>query len=255
MSVEAAHLSIHRLGRHVLRRVSLTIDDGEVVSIIGPNGAGKSTLMAGLLGLLSATEGEVRLDGVGIERIPRRQVARRIAYVPQVHEGYLGFPVREVVVSGRYAHLGPLDPLAEQDRKAVTAAVTATRIEDLLNRTVDTLSGGERQKVWLAAALAQGASMLFLDEPTNALDPAHQAELIRIMRGFAAAGNTLLVVCHDLNLPLALGGRAVGLKAGKVFFDAQVDVLLDTTRLGELFETKFILHQGKDGRPSIHLNL
>jgi ABC-type cobalamin/Fe3+-siderophores transport system ATPase subunit len=168
--------------------------------------------------------------------------------VPQIHEGYMGFSVRDVVEGGRYAHIHPLDPLSEQDRRAIREAVVACRIDDLLDRTVDTLSGGERQKAWIAAALAQQSSVMFLDEPTNALDPAHQAELIRIMRGFVGPDHTLVVICHDLNLPVALGGRVVALRQGRAAFDGKVEMLLDTNRLRDLYGTDFALYRADDGK-------
>lgn len=255
MTIEAEKLTIRRLGRTVLQDVSLQINDGECVSIIGPNGAGKSTLMAGLLGLIPAASGDVSLNGAPLGRLSRREIARRVAYVPQIHEGYMGFRVRDVVETGRYAHVRPLDPLSEVDHRAIAEAVEACRIGDLLDRTVDTLSGGERQKVWIAAALAQQAPAMFLDEPTNALDPAHQAELIRIMRHLAGGTRTLVVICHDLNLPIALGGRVVAIREGRVVLDGGVEMLLDTARLRELFGADFVLHRGEEGGVSIQLRV
>ncbi len=255
MGIEARGLTVVRIGRTVLRDVDLKIDDGERVCIIGPNGAGKSTLMAALLGLLPAERGEVRLDGAPLDRLGRREVGRRVAYMPQVHEGHLGFTVREVVQSGRYAHVHPLAGLDRADREAVDRAVEACRLGNLLDRPVGTLSGGERQKVWLAAALAQDTPAMFLDEPTAALDPRHQADLIGIMRRYAAAGRTLVVVCHDLNLPPAIGGRVVALRDGAVVFDAAVEQLFDPAVLGALYETTFVLHHGPDGRRSVHLDV
>jgi iron complex transport system ATP-binding protein len=248
MTIEAERLTVHRLGRVVLQDVSLHIDDGQCVSIIGPNGAGKSTLMAAVLDLLPAESGTIRIGGNPIGGMSRRDIARRVAYVPQIHEGYMGFAVRDVVETGRYAHVRPLDPLSEADHQAVAEAVAACRIEDLLDRTVDTLSGGERQKVWIAAALAQQSPAMFLDEPTNALDPAHQVELIRIMRGFASGDHTLLVICHDLNLPLALGGRVIALRQGRVAFDGEVEMLLDTDRLNGLYGADFALYHADRGQ-------
>src|SRR5690606_26463557 len=160
---------------------------------------------------------------------------------------------REIIEGGRYAHLDPLDPLSAEDRDIVVSAAAATGVDALLDRPVDTLSGGERQKVWIAAALAQRTPILFLDEPTNALDPAHQVELIRIMRAFArkdgsTSAHTLLVISHDLNLPLALGGRVLALRGGNVAFDEPVEALLDTARLEALFGTPFVLHYDAAGR-------
>lgn len=256
MAIRAEGISVSRLGRRVLHEVSLRIDDGQCVSIIGPNGAGKSTLMAALLGLLPLEAGDVQIDGTPLGGLTRRQIARQVAYVPQIHEGYLGFRVRDVVESGRFAYLDPLAPLSEADRRAIDEAVAATHIAELLDRPVDTLSGGERQKAWIAAALAQQTPALFLDEPTNALDPAHQAELIRMMRALSAAGKTLVVICHDLNLPLALGGRAAAVRRGKLVLDNTVDALLDLDRLKTIFDTDFTLHrEGEAGPWSVHLRI
>ena len=256
MSIEVDRLTVRRLKATVLRDVSLQIQDGQCVSIIGPNGAGKSTLMSAMVNMLPIPKGRVLLDGKPLHRYKRRDIARRIAYVPQWMDGYMGFRVREVIESGRYAHLEPLESLSEQDRLAVDEAVAACKVTSLLDRRVETLSGGERQKVWIAAALAQQAPTLFLDEPTNALDPAHQADLIRIMRAFAGRGGTLVVICHDLNLALALGGRVVALHQGAIFFDESVEVLRDTRRLADLFGTDFVLHESQDRRSfSVHLQL
>jgi len=256
MTIEADRLTVQRLGRPVLHDVSLRIESGQCVSVIGPNGVGKSTLMAALLDLVPAS-GQVRIDGTAIRELTRRQIARRVAYVPQFHDGYLGFRVRDVVEAGRYAHLDPLQSLYADDRhiQAVDEAVAACRIGPLLERSVDTLSGGERQKVWIAAALAQQTPALFLDEPATGLDPAHQAELIRIMRRCLARGNTLLVICHDLNLAITLGGRVIALREGTVFFDEPAAVMEDVDRLGQLFGTKFALHRGADGALSIQLRV
>lgn len=256
MTIAAEKLTVERMGRSVLRDVSMTIADGDCVSIIGPNGAGKSTLLSALLGLLPARSGRVLVDGEPVARMPRRTLAAKIAYVAQIHDGFLGFEVREVVASGRYCHHHPLDGLGETDREAIADAVAATHIEPLLDRTADTLSGGERQKVWIAAALAQKTPVLLLDEPTSALDPAHQADLVGIMRSYAAAANTLVVVCHDLNLPLALGGRVVALKDGAVFMDGPVGGLRDLAALKKLYGADFVLHRAPDGDSvSIHLEL
>jgi ABC-type cobalamin/Fe3+-siderophores transport system ATPase subunit len=246
MPIEADSLNVSRLGRPVLREVSLRIEDGECVSIIGPNGAGKSTLMAVLLGLLPVESGTVRIDGSPIGSLHRRQIARRVSYVPQIHEGYMGFRVRDVIETGRYAYVDALAGLSPADEQAIVQAATDAHVEDLLDRAVDTLSGGERQKVWIATALAQATPALFLDEPTNALDPAHQAELIRLMRGLHAAGKTLLVICHDLNLPLALGGRVAALRDHGIAFDGPVNALRELSLLRHIYGTDFCLYRDPD---------
>lgn len=253
MTIAAEQLTVRRLGRTVLHEVDLRIDTGDCVSVIGPNGAGKSTLMEALIAILPASSGRVTLHDEPLDRWSRREIARRIAYVPQIHEGYLGFTVRDVIESGRYVHLDPLSPLQDADRAAIDRAVTACAVEPLIDRPMQNLSGGERQKAWIAAALAQEASCLMLDEPTNALDPHHQAELIRIMRDFVAGGGTLIVICHDLNLPLSLGGRVVAMREGGVSFEGPAESLLEVSRLNELFDAPFTLHHDNAGRSSVHL--
>jgi iron complex transport system ATP-binding protein len=255
MPIEAENLTVSRLGRLVLRDVSLRVEDGQCLSVIGPNGAGKSTLMAALLGILPADCGTVRLDGIPIEKLSRKHIARRLAYVPQIHEGFMGFRVRDVVEAGRFAHLEPLAQLSDEDHRAIADAVAATHIEDLLERRVDNLSGGERQKVWIAAALAQKTPALFLDEPTSALDPAHQAELIRLMRQLHAAGKTLVVICHDLNLPIALGGRVVAIRDHAIAFDGPVEAMLELDLLKRVFETSFVMHRSTGDERSIQLRV
>jgi iron complex transport system ATP-binding protein len=251
MLIAADSLSVSRLGRRVLADITLRVDEGECVSIIGPNGAGKSTLMAALLGILPPDSGTVRLDGSPMERLNRRHVARRVAYVPQLHEGYLGFRVRDIAEAARYAHVDPLEPLSPEDRRAVSEALRAAGVDHLADRRVDTLSGGERQKAWIAGALAQETPALFLDEPTNALDPAHQAELIRLMRRLHGAGKTLLVICHDLNLPLALGGRVIAIRDHTIAYDGPVGSLLDVDLLNRVYGTRFELHQACQGQPTV----
>ncbi len=256
MRIEVHELSVSRRRRPVLRDVSLAVGAGEVVAIVGPNGSGKTTLLLSMLRLLPWDAGRVTLDGEPIARLSRRQIARRIAYVPQIYEGFLGFRVRDIVETGRYSHLDPLAPMAADDRKAIESAIDRCDIRDLLDRTADELSGGERQKVWLATALAQGSPALFLDEPTNALDPWHQAELIRQLRELAAGGKSLVVVCHDLNLPGMLGARVVALKAGRVAFDGPSEACMTPDRLRDLFETEFTWFRDEQtSRRMVHLRV
>jgi len=237
--IVADNLHVCRGHRKVLRGVYLSIRAGECVCLVGPNGAGKTTLMQTLLGLLPISVGTVSLDGEPVGRLSRREVARRIAYVPQAHDGYSGYTVREVVTAGRYPHLEPLGPLQAADHQAVERALAQCELAELADRPLHTLSGGERQKTWIAAALAQDAPALFLDEPTTALDPRYQAELIRLLRSLADQGRTLLVICHDLNVARGLGGRTVALKGGAVAYDGATAEFLSPPRLQEVFETEF----------------
>jgi iron complex transport system ATP-binding protein len=137
----------------------------------------------------------------------------------------------------------------EQDTAAVEQAIRRCGIEALVARSLDTLSSGERQKVWLAAAVAQGSGVMLLDEPTTALDPRHQAELIRLMRELLEAGRTMVIVSHDLNVPAWMGGRVVALGGGRKLFDGPADEFLEAGRLGEVFGTDFLLLSQEHGEP------
>jgi len=254
MRIEMQNLSVRRGENLVLHDISLSIDEGATVALVGPNGAGKTTLLLSMLRLLPIESKHVTIDGEPIGRLSRRAIARLIAYVPQSYEGFLGFRVRDIVETGRYAHLGPLEPMRAVDRSAIESAIDRCGIRGVLDRTAYTLSGGERQKVWLAAAVAQESPALFLDEPTNSLDPKHQAELIRLLRDLAAAGKTLVVVCHDLNLAAMLDARVVALKQGRVVYDGPANDFLAPRRLGEVFETEFVqLRDPETGRAVVQL--
>ncbi len=256
MRIEARDLCVRRGGRLVLCDVSLRIEGGQTVAVVGPNGAGKTTLLLALLGLLPVERGRIEIDGEPIERLSRRRIARQIAYVPQIYEGFLGFRVRDIIETGRYAHRDPLEAMQAADRRAIETAVDRCDIRDLLDRTADTLSGGERQKVWIAAALAQESPALLLDEPTNSLDPRHQAELIRLLRELARAGKTLVVVCHDLNLPAMLDARVVAMKKGGISFDGPAEEFLAAQKLREVFETEFTrFRDARTGRAVVQVQV
>jgi len=256
MRIEARDLCVRRGGRLVLRDVSLRIEGGQSVAVVGPNGAGKTTLLLALLGLLPAESGRIEIDGEPIERLSRRRIARQIAYVPQIYGGFLGFRVRDIIETGRYAHRDPLEAMQAADRSAIETAIDRCDIRDLLDRTADTLSGGERQKVWVAAALAQESPALLLDEPANSLDPRHQAELIRLLRDLVRAGKTLVVVCHDVNLPVMLDARVVAMNQGRVAFDGPAEEFLAAEKLREVFETEFIrLRDARTGRAVVQIQV
>ena len=171
MSIKAHHLSFARNGENIIHEFSFEIKDGDYVGVIGPNGGGKTTLLRLLLGLAKPTHGTIEIDG---RPVTDTRVRREIGYVPQ-RGGNLDplFPatVREVIRSGRTARLGLFKPFSRADERSVNKAIKALGIEKLLSRPMSHLSGGERQKVLLARALACEPKMLFLDEPVDGLDP------------------------------------------------------------------------------------
>jgi iron complex transport system ATP-binding protein len=213
--------------RQVLRGLSLELAPGERVAVIGANGAGKTTLLKMIGGLLRAQGGNVRIDGCEVTEIPRRQIARLVAMVPQELVIPFSFTVREMVELGRTPYIGLFGGSDAADRRAVDHAMQATDSTCLASRVVNELSGGERQRVLVAMALAQQPRILLLDEPTQRLDLTRQAEILDLIRDVSTErGLTVLAAIHDLNLAAMYFDRLIVLSGGAVVADgAPSDVM------------------------------
>lgn len=221
--------------------LDLEILAGECLALVGPNGAGKTTLLRCLAGLRSPSRGEVAHRGRSFAGLSRRDLARRIAYVPQVRPASVPLTVREAVELGRYPHLSrfQLAPSAA-DHRAVDAALAAAGIEAFSDRPLDELSGGERQMAWIAAALAQEAEVLILDEPTTHLDPRHQRDVAGLLhRLHRECGATVLLATHDLDLAGLLGDRVLALRAGRIAALGSPREVLAADSLAGLFDAPF----------------
>ena len=240
-ALELESLSFAVNAKSILHNVSVTIGAGERWSIIGPNGAGKSTLLKCLMRIHTGWSGRVRVFGRALESFTQRELARRIAYVPQPGSG-VRFPytVQEFVSMARYPYASPFGTRRAGDKAAVESALARASVEEFVNRSLDTLSGGELQKVYIAAALAQGGDILLLDEPTAFLDYRHQAEVIELLHAInRESGTTILTVTHDVNTALITGGGALALRGGSVVFAGPVSELVCEKRLGEVFGASF----------------
>jgi iron complex transport system ATP-binding protein len=203
--------------RHVLHDVSFDVDRGTIVGVLGPNGSGKTTLVRIIAGMLRPDSGRVLLDGDSVADLPRRELARRVALVPQETQTTFDFSVIDIVLMGRYPHLGPFELERPADLEIARNALRATGTETLESRSFATLSGGEKQRVIIAAALAQASDILLLDEPTTALDIGYQFEIAALLKRLNADhGTTMVVSTHDLNLAAALCERVVLIKSGHV---------------------------------------
>jgi iron complex transport system ATP-binding protein len=231
-ALEVRGFSFSREGKGILRNLSFSVAAGERVALVGPNGAGKTTLLKCLLRIHRGALGEVRVFGRPLDAYEQIDLARRLAYVPQAEGRSAPYTVRDVVEMARYPHLGPLAPARPEDAAAVDGALEETGLGPLAGRFLDTLSGGERQKALLAAAMAQQADVLLLDEPTAFLDPSQQADMLAVLgRVHRDRGATIVSVTHDLNEALAHSDRVLALREGELVFDgstaslAQVDVL------------------------------
>ena len=237
----ARDLGWHAGGQRVLGPVDLEVARGESLVVVGPNGAGKTTLLRLLAGLLAPSAGEVRFEGRPVAGYSRKGLARRIAYVPQLRPVRVPLTVEEMVLLGRYPHLGALQLApGRRDFEAVAEALRLAEIEPLRHRPVDELSGGERQSVYIAAALAQEAELLVLDEPTTHLDPRHQREVAALLpRLRHEAGRTVVTATHDLNFASLVASRLVALQDGRVLAAGPPAEILEPRTLETLFQAPF----------------
>ena len=224
-------------GNFVLRGVSFTLAAGESISIIGPNGCGKTTLLKTIASLLDYG-GEISVSGRDVKNIPRLEAAREIAMLSQITPVYFNLTVYETVMLGRYAHIprGMFAKPGAADREAVENALRNAHMLDLKDRELDTLSGGQLQRVFLAKALAQDPKIILLDEPTNHLDLSYQLELIEFLKRWSTeTGRSVVGVMHDINLALMLSGRVLLMDDGAAFDYAEGE--LTTEALGRVFKT------------------
>jgi iron complex transport system ATP-binding protein len=210
------------------------------LTIIGPNGAGKSTLLKCLDNIITDWSGTILLDGVPIRQITQIELARRIAFVQQSVSKLFAFSVRQLVEMGRYPHLNWLSTLTDEDNQTIEDAMNAMGISHLADRTIETLSGGEMQKVHLATALVQQANILFLDEPTTYLDYKYQSEIGRMLRMLNQQQNkTIIEVTHDVNRALLDATHVIALSEGKIVFDGSPSYLMDTDHLRNIYDIDF----------------
>lgn len=235
-----------RLGQaEILKRVSITVEPGGFVAVIGPNGAGKSTLLRCLDGLIQPASGRIVIDGRPLAELGRRELARTVSYVPQPDGGSLDYTVRSFVEMGRFPHLGSWAALTETDVLAVREAMELTEVAALAGRTMASLSGGERQRASIAAALAQGGSILLLDEPTSFLDYRHQVQILGLIdRLHRERALTVVAVTHDLNSTVASADAVIALKNGRVAFEGRPADLLREEALAAIYDADFRLVAG-----------
>jgi iron complex transport system ATP-binding protein len=221
----------------VLDNVSLTIDRGAVVGILGPNGSGKTTLLRLLSGTRRATSGRVLLDGRPLDTLTRREVARHVAVVPQETLLTFDYTVLEMVLMGRHPHLGLFELEGPDDLAIAREMLRATGTEQLESRRFGTLSGGEKQRVVVAAALAQAADVLLLDEPTASLDLAYQLEIAALLSALnLERGVTIAVSTHDLNLAASVCRELVLLKEGRVLAYGPTETVLTPANVRALYD-------------------
>ena len=216
MKLELVKAGVRAGGRWLVRDATLELSEGNLTAFVGPNGSGKTTLLRLLAGLWQPSEGEVLLDGCELSRLPRRELARRVAYTPQDTHIEFAFTVRDVVMMGRHPHLGRFEREGAGDRQAVLAAMGRADCLHLADRLVTELSGGERQRVVIARSLATEAQIILLDEPVANLDIRHALDTLELCRELAGEGKTVALAVHDLNLAARYATEVVLVSAGRL---------------------------------------
>ena len=220
-------------GRRAVDQVSAELAGG-VIGLIGPNGAGKSTLVRAIAGLIPA-EGTILLDDASVAALPLGERARRIAYLPQGQAVHWPLTVERLVALGRLPHLAPFARPGTMDARAIERALERTELFGLRDRPIDALSGGERARVLLARALAVEAPLLLADEPLAALDPAHQIEVMALLRAEAARGATVIAVLHDLTIAARWCDRLLLIDEGRLVADGAPAEVLTADRIGSVY--------------------
>lgn len=233
IAIEGLHVSLAR--RPVLRGIDVMLEAGQLIGVIGPNGAGKSTLARAILGLLKPIGGCVRIDGVDVAELPRPDLARQIAYLPQGQTLHWPLAVERLVALGRLPHLAPFSQIGEADNAAIERAMALADATSLRTRVATELSGGERARALLARALAVEAPALIADEPLASLDPGHQIEVMDLMKRQAAGGALMIAVLHDLALAARYCDRLLLLHEGRLVAYGTPTEVLTEDRLEQVY--------------------
>ncbi len=242
-AIDARGLSYSVEAKTLLDRVDVRAERGQFVGLIGPNGAGKSTLLRVLSSVLRHQEGAVRLEGTDLKSLSAKDAAAILALVPQIAPYTQGFTAFELVLMGRYPHLGRFHVEGTADNRIARDAMRLTETEQFTARTLDTLSGGERQRVFLARALAQQPRILLLDEPTSNLDVLHQLKILGLIRQLVADGLTAIAAIHDLNLAARYCDRLVLLSNGRMLIDGPPEVVLSPETIESAFGVRSAVYR------------
>ena len=249
--LRAEDLAVAIEQRDIVAGIDLQLARGELVGLIGPNGAGKTTLLRVLANLQAVRCGEVRLDGEPLARIPARRLARRIAYLAQGAPAYWPLRVDKVVALGRLPHLAWWQQPAAADLAIVERALTLAEVGHLRERTINTLSGGERMRVLLARIFASEPELILADEPVAALDPYHQLHVMELLREHAHNGGAVVAVLHDLNLAARFCDRLVLLDRGRLVCAGSAAEVLSDANLRSVYGIAARIFEHEEGRTAL----
>ncbi|PFA70368.1 cobalamin/Fe(3+)-siderophore ABC transporter ATP-binding protein [Bacillus sp. AFS015802] len=223
--------------RIIIDELNIDIPQGEISVFIGGNGCGKSTLLRSIARLLKPKQGSVLLDGEAISRLSTKEVARKMAILPQSPTAPEGLTVLQLVKQGRYPHQTWLKQWSYKDEEIVQDALKATKMEELQHRKVDELSGGQRQRAWIALTLAQDTDIILLDEPTTYLDMTHQIEILDLLFELnEKEGRTIVMVLHDLNLACRYAHNIVAIRDKQIYAQGKPEEVISCELVKNVFD-------------------
>jgi cobalamin transport system ATP-binding protein len=241
-AIEVSNLTCRYDHRAVVDRISFSVREGEFFIIIGPNGSGKSTLMNTVAGLSPSSGGDILIRNRPLADYPRKVLARTVAVVRQQASIDFPFTVREIVMMGRTPHQGLLGLESSTDHAAVDEALLFTDLQDLANRNIHQLSGGECQRVFIARAICQDPQIMLLDEPTAALDLAHQTRIMDLMEKLKVEkGTTIVMISHDINLASLYADTLLLIKGGQTIKQGTPDTVLTYDILEDAYDCHLLM--------------
>jgi iron complex transport system ATP-binding protein len=251
--LETFDLGIGYRGKPVGRHLDIAIEAETVTMLLGPNGCGKTTLFRTLLGLLPAQAGEVALDGAPIGRLTRADMAKRMAYVPQVAQGYFPYSVLDVVLMGRAPYLGMFDKPGVRDHEIALAALDGLGLAGVADQPFTAISGGQRQLALIARGLAQDAPIIVMDERTANLDYGNQHCILARCRALARDGRTVIVSTHNPDHALAYSDRVVVMKDGGVLATGEATAVMTGELLSEVYGMPIVVSETGRGDTRRHV--
>lgn len=245
--IECCNLTCGYPDRTVLRNLSFTLQEGAVTALLGPNGSGKSTLLKTISKTLPPISGDVRARGAAVSQMSYRELSKLVAFVPQEEDAVYSFTAEQVVVMGRLARSARFFDTAE-DREAAENAMRDADCLHLRGRSVTELSGGEKQRVLIARALAQGGRIILMDEPTSHLDVGHQVAISVLLRGLAGKGYLVLAAVHDLNLAASMADDGILLEGDGIGLHAPIGQVLSDEATDRVYNVAFRRFEPEVGR-------
>lgn len=236
-------ITVHNVNKtiehnHVLQNITFNVNTGECLGIIGPNGSGKSTLLRLLTGIELLDSGTIAIDGKSIQQIPREELSKYMAVLPQEPLPSIPYRVEDVVMMGRYPHRKRFYTHTEEDYRVVDRIIEETGLENRRHRLLHQLSGGERQRVAIARTLAQQPTILLLDEPTTFLDIGYQIEILQLLKKWQMEHHlTMIVVLHDLNLAAQYCDRLLLLSNGRLVSEGTPEKVITSSQVDQVYGT------------------